>query len=164
MAITTPRPLHHIGIGVYDIDAAITWYEEVLGYRCFTGPVEVSAGTDETGQMVNLFGAGFQRLKIAHLSTGGGAGIELFESINPPHRLRDDRVEYDRSGTFHFCVTDPDIEGLVHKIVSTGGQQISKIWGDRPSHPEFRMVYCRDPFGTLIEIHTHSYEIVQGWR
>jgi hypothetical protein len=72
-------------------------------------------------------------------------------------------VEFWRSGTFHFCVTDPDIEGLAARIAATGGRRLSKVWDDRSPHG-LRMVYRQDPWGTLIEIHTHRYEIVQGWR
>jgi catechol 2,3-dioxygenase-like lactoylglutathione lyase family enzyme len=164
MALTCPRPLHHIGIGVSDIDAAIRWYEEVLGFRVFTGPVELTLETDATGQLADVLGPKFRKLKIAHLSTSGSVGLELFQSVDPPHERRHDDVEFFKSGTFHFCVVDPDIEGLAKKIVATGGRQLSRIWDDRPPLGMYRMVYCQDPFGTLIEIHTHSYEIVQGWR
>ena len=163
MTFTCPRPLHHIGIGVSDIDAAIKWYEEVMGYRVFTGPIVLSLENDSRGQLRNVLGPGFRKLKIAHLSTGGGCGLELFQSIDPPHERRTENAEFWKSGTFHFCVTDPDIEGLVAKIKASGGKQLSEIWDDRPPH-NYRMVYCQDPFGTLIEVHTHSYEIVQGWR
>ena len=163
MAPTTPRPLHHIAIVVGDIEAAIRWYQDVLGYRVFTGPAELTVETDDRGQRRDVLGPRFRRLRIAHLSTAGGCGLELFEPIDPPFERRPEDVEFWRSGTFHFCVTDPDIEGLVARIVATGGRQLSKVWDDRPPHG-LRMVYCQDPWGTLIEIHTHPYEIVQGWR
>lgn len=164
MATTVPRPIHHIGIGVSDIEAAIKWYEEVLGFRAFTGPVELTLERDDTGQLADVLGPKFRKMKLAHLSTGMGVGIELFQSIDPPHQRRSEDVEFYKSGTFHFCVTDPDIEGLAARIVASGGRQLSAIWDDRPPLGKFRMVYCQDPFGTLIEIHTDSYEIVQGWR
>lgn len=158
-----PRPLHHIGIGVSDIDAAIRFYAEVFGYRVFTGPVTLDLGNDKRGQLKDVLGPRFRAMKIAHLSTGGGVGLELFEPIDPPFERRTEDVEFWKGGVFHFCVTDPDIEGLVTRIISSGGKQLSQIWDDRPPS-EMRMAYCQDPFGTLIEIHTHSYEIVQGWR
>jgi len=163
MTLTSPRPLHHIGITVSDIEAAIKWYADVLGYRVFTGPVLLELETDTRGQVKDVLGPRFRKLKIAHLSTGTGAGIELFEPVDPTFERREEDVEFWKGGPFHFCVTDPDIEGLVARIVATGGRQLSKIWDDRPPS-NMRMVYCQDPFGTGIEIHTHSYEIVQGWR
>lgn len=164
MTRTIPRPLHHIGICVPDIDAAVAWYADVMGYRVFTGPVLLDVEKDARGQLKNLFGPKFRKLKIAHLSTGGGCGLELFEPVDPPFEKPASDVEYWRGGPFHFCVTDPDIEGLAARITATGGRQLSEIWDDRPPSNIMKMVYCQDPFGTLIEIHTHSYEIVQGWR
>ena len=163
MTVTCPRPLHHISLGVSNIDAAIQWYGDVLGYRVFSGPTLLRLEDDSRGQLRDVLGTRFKQLKIAHLSTGVGIGIELFESIDPPHERPPEEVEFWKSGTFHFCVTDPDIEGLVVRIVGSGGRQVSKIWDDRPP-ANYRMVYCRDPFGNLFEIHTHSYELVQGWR
>jgi catechol 2,3-dioxygenase-like lactoylglutathione lyase family enzyme len=163
MDSTQPRPLHHVAIVVGDIQAAINWYRDVMGYRVFTGPIELSLEMDTRGQLRDVLGPKFRRLRIAHLSTSSGWGLELFEPIDPPFERPAEDVELWRGGPFHICVTDPDIEGLIERIVATGGRQLSKIWDDRPPH-NFRMVYCQDPWGTLIEVHTHPYEIVQGWR
>jgi len=164
MSAVYPRSLNHVGVGVSDIDAAIKWYQEVLGFRVFGGPTELSFESSARPQLEDVLGPEFRKIRIAHLATGSGVGIELFQSIDPPHERREEPVEFWKSGVFHFCVTDPNIEELVSKIVATGGKQLSKIWNDRPPSTQHRMVYCQDPFGTLIEIHTHSYEIVQSWR
>ncbi|MCP4379819.1 MAG: glyoxalase [Hyphomicrobiales bacterium] len=164
MSEICPRPLHHIGVTVSDMKKAISFYEEVFGYRLFTGPVELTREGDMRGQLENVLGPGFRKLKIAHLSTGTGVGLELFEPIDPPFERQEDDVAYWKSGTTHFCVTDPDIEGMIARIEANGGKQLSEIWDDRPPLGKYFMVYCQDPFGTLIEVHTHSYEIVQGWR
>jgi catechol 2,3-dioxygenase-like lactoylglutathione lyase family enzyme len=161
---TYPRSLNHVGVGVADIDAAICWYQEVLGFRLFAGPREVSVESPGGEQAQDVLGKEFRQMRIAHLTTGSGVGVELFQSIDPPHQRRSTEVEFWKSGVFHFCVTDPDIETLTARIVASGGKQLSQIWNDRPADARYKMVYCQDPFGTLIEIHTHSYEIVQGWR
>ena len=159
-----PRPLHHICISVPDIHKGIEFYETVFGYRLFAGPRILSSETDSTGQFLDLFGSNFKELKIAHLSTGGGTGLELFQPVNPEYIQDTARVPYQRSGVSHICVTDPNIDELAEKIVANGGQRISKIWADRLPHEQFKMIYCKDPFGTVIEIHTHSYEYSQAWR
>ena len=94
---------------------------------------------------------------------GSGVGLELFEAIDPPHERREESIEFWKSGTFHFCVTDPDIEGLVDKIVATGGRQLP---GSGTTGPLGRISWSitRIPTARSSEIHTHSYEIVQGWR
>lgn len=162
--MTCPRPLNHIGISVPDIDRAIAWYGEVLGYRLFSGPFDLVANPPVVAQFQDALGERCKHVRIAHLSTGGGVGIELFQPVLPATLANTTDIRFDQSGPFHICVTDPDIDGLINKIVATGGSQISQIWDDRPPSGIYRMAYCRDPFGTIIEIHTHSYEIVQGWR
>lgn len=162
MTASVPRPINHIGIGVPDLDKAIAWYEELLGYRLVAGPVTLDSELDRTGRFVEILGESARRLRVAHLSTGGGPGIELFEAIDPPHEPRSGSVEFYRSGPFHICVTDPDVAGLASRIAASGGRQRSRLWFARPPSEEFVMAYCQDPFGTIIEIHSHPYEVVQA--
>ena len=49
MTLTCPKPLHHIVIGVSDIDARIKWHSEIRGYRAFTGPVPLTLEQDSKG-------------------------------------------------------------------------------------------------------------------
>jgi hypothetical protein len=37
------------------------------------------------------------------------------------------------------------------------GKQRSKIW-DIPPSKGYKIAFCEDPFGNVIEIYTHSYE------
>jgi catechol 2,3-dioxygenase-like lactoylglutathione lyase family enzyme len=151
---------NHVGIGVADVDAAIAWYCGVLGMRLISGPVEVS----NDRQAENVLGSRFRRMHQAHLSSINGIGIELFQSIEPPHERREDAVEFWKSGVFHICVTHPNVEELADRIVASGGSRLSAIWNERGGDPSYRMCYCRDPFGTVIEIYSHSYELLQGHR
>ena len=64
-----------------------------------------------------------------------------------------------KTGVFHFCVQDPDVEGLAAKIVDNGGKQRMPVRDYYPGEKPYRMVYCEDPFGNLIEIYSHSYEL-----
>ncbi|MER8808195.1 VOC family protein [Mesorhizobium australicum] len=151
---------NHVGIGVADIDAAIAWYCDILGMRLISGPVEVS--NDRQAQ--NVLGSRFGKMRQAHLSSINGIGIEFFQSIEPPFERRDDAVEFWKSGVFHICVTHPDVEELADRIVASGGALLSAVWDERGGDPNYKMCYCRDPFGTVIEIYSHSYELLQGHR
>ncbi len=164
MDATYPHVVNHIAIAVPDIDAGIKWYREVLGFRLVNGPVELSRDADPRGQLRDVLGPYFRKVRIAHLASGNNVGFELFQSIEPPFERRELAIEYWKSGLSHFCVTDPNIETLAAKVVATGGKQLSKIWIDRPPSDDIKMVYCQDPFGTLFEIYTHSYEVFHSWR
>ncbi|MGD0186314.1 MAG: VOC family protein [Roseiarcus sp.] len=163
-AARSPRPINHIGVGVADLEAAIDWYRTVLGFRLISGPKEISAEALGGDQAVDVLGPSFRRMRMAHMTSANGVGLELFQLIDPPHERRPDTVEFWKSGFFHICVTDPDIDALSAKIVETGGDLISMLWVERGHTSEYRMCYCRDPFGNVIEIYTHSYELMQGHR
>jgi hypothetical protein len=94
--------------------------------------------------------------EIAHMSTGDKIGVEMFEFKN--NETPKD-FDYWKTITFHFCVQDPDIEGLVKKIVAHGGKQRMLIREYYPGEKPYKMCYVEDPFGLIFEVYFHSYEL-----
>lgn len=161
MADLYPRAITHVGVSVPDMEKAIRWYGEVLGFRLLAGPVELVADESHFGLLCrDIFGEGFRRGKLAQLSGGNGVGVELFQFDDPPSVTRADNFEYWKSGIFHFTIIEPAIEDLVAKIASTGGKCRSQVWTLYPDKP-YKIAYCEDPFGNIVEIYTHSTE--QTW-
>lgn len=156
------RHFNHVGVGVPDVEAAIEWYRKVFGFRLVSGPNHVQRTSASGEQARDVLGSSFGEMWQAHMVTADGIGIEFFQLIDPPHERRKDEIEFWRNGIFHFCITDPEIEDAVRRITEAGGKQLSRIWLERPPSPNHKMVYCADPFGTVIEIYTHSYEDMQG--
>jgi lactoylglutathione lyase family protein len=156
---TYPKTFSHIGITVPNIEAAVKFYTEVLGFYIIMEPTTITKerGT-AIGQMcIDVFGEDWEIFKIAHLSTGDKIGFELFEFPNS----KDLKPTFEpfRTGLFHFSVQDPDVEGLVKKIVDAGGKQRMPIREYYPGEKPYRMCYVEDPFGTVFEIYSHSYEL-----
>ena len=54
------------------------------------------------------------------------------------------------------------IEELAERIASSGGRQRSKVWRIDSRTNDYRLCYCEDPFGNIIEIYTHNYETLYG--
>jgi lactoylglutathione lyase family protein len=153
-----PRNFSHIGLSVPDLDKAVKFYTEVLGWYTIMEPAEVHNDDSPIGQMCrDVFGNDWETFRIAHLSTGDKIGVELFEF--PHNEQPENNFEYWKTGIFHFCVQDPDIEGLVKKIVEHGGKQRMPIREYYPDDKPYKMVYVEDPFGNIFEIYTHSYEL-----
>ncbi|MGL4722747.1 MAG: lactoylglutathione lyase family protein [Desulfovibrionaceae bacterium] len=154
-----PRNFSHIGISVPDIDRAVTFYVNVMNWYIIMPQttIEEDNSTAIGIMCTDVFGAGFGNFRIAHLSTGDGIGIELFEF---PQNTREKHTftPY-TTGVFHFCVKDPNIEELTQKIVAAGGKQRMPIREYFPNEKPYKMVYCEDPFRNSIEIYTHSYEL-----
>ncbi len=155
---TTPRTFSHIGLSVPDLEAAVTFYSEVLGFYVVMPPSEAVEDDTAIGAMcTDVFGEGWGALRIAHLSTADGIGIELFEF--PDNHAPDDNLDHKRHGVFHFAVQDPDVEGLLERIVAAGGRQRMPVRKYYPGEKPYRMVYVEDPFGIVFELYSHSYEL-----
>lgn len=122
-------------------------------------PTEIVEGDSAIGEMcTDVFGAKWEFFKIAHLSTGDRIGVELFQFKN--QQSPDDNFEYWKTGVFHFCVQDPDVEGLAEKIVEAGGKKrMAKPRYYYPGEKPYRMIYMEDQFGNILEIYSHSYEL-----
>jgi len=155
---TYPRTFSHIGISVPDVEKAVTFYREVMGWYVIMEPTTIEEESETPiGQMcIDVFGSGWGSFRIAHMSTGDRIGFEIFEFSN---NEAPGEFAYWRTSTFHFCVQDPDIEGLVQKIVDHGGKQRMPIREYYPGEKPFRMCYVEDPFGLIFEVYSHSYEL-----
>ncbi|MFD1356692.1 lactoylglutathione lyase family protein [Fictibacillus halophilus] len=153
-----PRSFSHIGLSVPDVEKAVKFYEDVMGWYTIMQPTIIEEDDSPIGEMcTDVFGPGWKKFRIAHMATSDKIGIELFEFEN--NEKPENNFEYWKTGIFHYCVQDPDVEGLVEKIVAYGGKQRMPIREYYPGEKPYRMVYCEDPFGNLVEIYSHSYEL-----
>ncbi|WP_435365742.1 VOC family protein [Haloarchaeobius sp. DYHT-AS-18] len=158
---TYPRGLAHVGLTVPDLDEAIDWYCDVLGFSHVKGPDEITANEGYGGrQAANLLGE-FETMRFAHLATGNQIGIELFEFASTDANSEPDPT---RAGLFHLCVIDPDVEGLAARIDEHGGDHYSEIWEIFEDDDEYTLTYCKDPYGNLLEIYSHSHERIYSNR
>ena len=152
----SPISSNHIGVGVPDLNKAVRWYHEVLGFNIVTEPMEGSADNSHLGMILrDIFGSSFKKLRLAHMSFANHVGFEIFEFVDPKEEQQENNFEYWKTGFFHIGITDPNIEELAKRIAEKGGKQRNKIWEIFPSKP-YKIVYCEDPFGNIIEIYTHS--------
>jgi catechol 2,3-dioxygenase-like lactoylglutathione lyase family enzyme len=138
----------HVGIAVPDLDRAIGWYSDVLGLHPLGPPSAVSPGEGHAGVVAaDVLGA--VSFRQAHLTSSNGVAVELFE-FGPGEGLG-------RSGIFHLCVVPSSLDRTAARIATTGGRRTSRIWHVFPDAP-YRTCYCEDPFGTTIELYSHSHE------
>lgn len=151
------RPVNHIGVSVPDLDEALRWYREVLGFTVLTPPVEMDSTDGRLGAaLAEMLGPRVRRFRMAHMTTGNGVGLQMFEFLEPRQEAPADAMAYWQTGFFHICVTDSDIDGLAARIAEHGGRR-SQVWRQIPGQP-YAASYCTDPFGNVIEINSHGYE------
>jgi catechol 2,3-dioxygenase-like lactoylglutathione lyase family enzyme len=154
-----PLAFGHIALTVPDVDAAIEWYSDLFGFQKIAGPDIVEKGPGQFWDVVeDVFGPRLEKFRLAHLRSANGVALELFEFIAPAYEPPEENFAYWRGGFNHVCVVDPDIEGLVERIQDRGGRlRTSRIWPLFEGEP-FLIAYCEDPWGSVIEIYSHSHE------
>jgi catechol 2,3-dioxygenase-like lactoylglutathione lyase family enzyme len=156
-----PRALTHVGVTVTELDKAIDWYGDVLGLRVVSGPADLVGDDSPFGNIVrDIFGADFGRGRLVFMAGANGVVVEIFEFQRPKSERRQNNFEFWKNGFFHICFVDPDIEVTARKIADTGGKLRSKVWQLFPNKP-YKIAYCEDPFGNIIELYSHSTE--QTW-
>jgi lactoylglutathione lyase family protein len=149
----------HIGLTVPDLERAVDFYAKAFDLYVIMGPTTIHHDDSAIGQMCDdVFGPGWGSFRIAHLAAGDGIGLELFEF--PDTRPERRPFDYWRPGLFHFCLQDADLEGRVRRIEELGGRQrMQQVRRYYPGQKPYRMVYCEDPFGNIVELYSHSYEL-----
>jgi len=75
----------------------------------------------------------------------------------------EEAVEFYRKVLGWYVIMEPttitEDEGLVDRVVAAGGKQRMPVRYYFPGEKPYRMVYCEDPFGNIVEIYSHSYEL-----
>ena len=156
-----PRTFSHIGITVPDLETAVKFYTEVMGFYVIMPPTEVKEENETAiGKMcIAVFGEGFKGFNIAHLVTTDGIGVELFEMKDRQVRHE---VDFSRLGIFHFCLQLPkeQFDTAIKRVEEYGGKVRMDIMRYHPEDElkQAQMVYLEDPFGNLFEFYSHSYE------
>jgi lactoylglutathione lyase family protein len=156
--LPTPRSFSHIGLSVPDLDAAVKFYSEVMGFYTIMQPTQIMEDDSDIGQMrTDVFGPGWNSLRIAHLASADRIGFELFEFDG--NEAPEDNLAFRRHETFHFAIQDPDLKGLLARIVLAGGKQRMPERKYFPDEKPYCMAYVEDPFSIVFEIYSHRYEL-----
>jgi len=138
----------HVGLAVPDLDGAVCWYGDVLGFEPLGESASVHAHEGHAGVVAaDVLGADFGSFRQAHLAGANGVALELFEFEGTRRR----------PGLFHFCLVVPDVSRTAERIATSGGRRCSDIWEIFRDEP-YLTCYCEDPFGTVVELYSHSHE------
>jgi len=133
----------HIGIVVNDLEGALCFYQDLLGFK-------IVKKTDEQGEFIDKILA-LRKVKVTtvKMSAGGGNFIELLYYHSHP-RLHFRKNEIYEVGLSHIALTVEDLD-VEYRRLSKKGIKFN-------SHPHkspdgyAKVAVCRDPEGNYIEL------------
>ncbi len=137
--------MRHTGIVVRDLDAALGFYSDLLGF------VE-TARADEAGTYLdNILDVEDAQLTTVKLRAPGGGGLELLE-VRAPHQnsAAIPAPSTTRPGITHVAVTVSDLEAL-YNAMSGAGVHFNAPPQLSPDG-KVKVTYCRDPEGNFVEL------------
>lgn len=157
-----PLALNHVGVTVPDVFAAIDWYRDVFGMRLLMPPRVLERSVHQ--EAGSALGARFRVAWQAHLLTGNGAGVEVFQFLDPePDPPEGESVPYTRRGAWHVCLTHPDPGTVLERAQARGGTVLSEPTAFVPGRP-WMLAYLADPWGLVWEVMSASYaEVFANW-
>ena len=124
--------IEHIGIAVKDLDSAITYYENVLGLKCYAIEEVVD-----------------QKVKTAFFKVGQ-TKIELLESTDPEGPIGK-FIEKRGEGVHHIAFKVPGLEESLQEVDENGIQLIDKKPRKGAEGMNIAFLHPKSTFGVLTE-------------
>ena len=133
---------HHVAISVRDMDRALEFYRDLLGF-------ELEWELDHVSHEIidKIVGLKEVDVRLAMLS-GYGTRLELFHYYNPAGEDRAARRQCD-FGITHICLHVEDVRGEYERLVEKGVEFHSPPQNHRP---DGWVTYMKDPEGVVIEL------------
>lgn len=136
--------VHHVAISVPDMEQAIAFYIDVLGFETLWS--RTLAGDDSGADAI--IGLSGVAAKIRMIKTGSCC-IELWEYQNPMPQAKDARYSPANHGFAHICLAVTDIQAEHDRLGHAGMTFVGM-----PHRAGFASaIYGRDPFGNIIELY-----------
>lgn len=125
--------IEHIGIAVKNLEESITFYEEVLGLKCYA--------IEEVKE---------QRVKTAFFMVGQ-TKVELLESTDPEGPIGK-FIEKKGEGVHHLAFAAEGIEGALEELQNKGVQLIDKTPRKGAEGLDIAFLHPKSTHGVLMEL------------
>ena len=141
------RGIHHPGIVVPDLEAAVAFYGELLGMtKVYDESWEI--GDDAYDQAVGLQGSAARGVQLR----GTNTYLELWQFSAPIQTGPSPRdLGANELGFRHLALEVDDVAAALERLKALGGSAMNEpVW----FADDDAVVYARDPFGNIIELTT----------
>jgi catechol 2,3-dioxygenase-like lactoylglutathione lyase family enzyme len=136
--------VHHVAMSVPDIEAAVAFYCDVLGFEIVTqGGWE--KGYVEADKIIGLP----DTVSKTAMIRGANTHIEMFEFTEPAGEKQDFDHPMNNHGLTHFCLQVTDIQMEYERLIEAG----MRFHCEPQDLGTTKATYGRDPFGNVIELY-----------
>jgi catechol 2,3-dioxygenase-like lactoylglutathione lyase family enzyme len=137
----------HTGITVSDLEHAIPFYRDVLGFELVTGPTEVFEG-DDLSAALGVPGA---RVRLAIMKVGDNF-LELHQYLSPKSQV-DRAMPPNTLGFMHVAFRVENVEQKVRELEAEGIRFLSRVnVVDEGPLAGWKWIYFKDPDGITLEL------------
>ena len=134
----------HPGLVVPDLDKASLFYQQMFGFEVISE--EGWKNSTEMDRAIGLEGSSCRGLMMK----GHNCFLELFEFNSPsPENGPELNPDANSQGIRHLAFYVDDCKAEYKRLIDLGGIVLGEPAGDDQSG---YAVYCRDPFGNIIEL------------
>lgn len=133
---------HHAGIVVPDLERAIEFYCDALGYTVLQRIDWNSAEVDWPEKVTGVANSAVRGVQLQ----GENGFLELFEWVRP--QATDHPANANSYGITHLAFQVTDIMTVYERFLAAGGT----AHGQPSPVGKAIAIYCRDPFGNIIEL------------
>lgn len=133
----TRQGLDHVAIAVQDLDAAVRYYVEVLGF-----PPPHYEEVEDQKVMTAIFGSGFGRIELI-CPTPGNVGVKKF-------------LEQRGEGLHHVCIEVEDIDASLARLKDKGAKLIDEKPRIGAGGARIAFVHPKGAHGVLTELRQSS--------
>jgi methylmalonyl-CoA/ethylmalonyl-CoA epimerase len=131
--MTSAKGLDHVAIAVKDLDAAVRYYVEVLGFA----PPELEEVAEQQVRTA-IFGHGMGRIELI-CPTNPNSSVAKF-------------IEKRGEGLHHICIEVPDIVGALAALKAKGAQVIDETPKIGAGGAKIAFVHPKGALGVLTEL------------
>ena len=143
--------IDHVNLVVEDLPGMTAFYRDVLGLRVTR---QVTIG----GEWIEAL-TGFERVEadVIYLEADSGAGLELILYRTPRGSRPAGQEDANANGIRHIAFQVEGLDATVASLKAAGIDSVSPIQEVPTTQVDFagrqkRIVYCRDPEGSLLEL------------
>jgi catechol 2,3-dioxygenase-like lactoylglutathione lyase family enzyme len=141
------KGIFHAGITVSNLDRAIEFYRDVLGFTVEIEPTDIIEGEEVSKGL----GVPKARLRLATLKAGDST-VELLEYLNPSSPI-DQPMPPNALGAVHVSFQVDDAEAKMKELEVKGVKFLTSLnYVDEGPLNGWRWVYFKDPDGITLEL------------